>query len=149
MHWNKKCSVDCKSNIVCDTRETMFLLVSTWYLWGILQHRQQVAILHCLLNCWFKRSSKKTSKLHVTGLRAWHSPVTSVFLAQKASNAENVSIFPLRASQHTIHPHSISTSIRECICNDSNINYISLVTWLTIWCGFWSILSYHVQDFSK
>ena len=36
--------------------------------------------------------SKKTSKLRVTGLCAGNSPVTGEFPAQKASNAENVSI---------------------------------------------------------
>ena len=30
--------------------------------------------LHCLLNCWFRRRSKKTSKLSVTGLCAGNSP---------------------------------------------------------------------------
>ena len=47
----------------------------------------------CLLNLLFKRRSKKTSKLHVTGLCAGNSPVTSEFPAQRASNAENVSIW--------------------------------------------------------
>ena len=37
--------------------------------------------------------SKKTSKLRVTGLCAWNSPVTDEFPAQMASNAENVSIW--------------------------------------------------------
>ena len=37
--------------------------------------------------------SKKTSKLHITGLGAGNSPVTGEFLAQRASNAENVSIW--------------------------------------------------------
>ena len=36
---------------------------------------------------------KKTSQLHVTGLCAENSPVTGEFPAQKASNAENVSIW--------------------------------------------------------
>ena len=40
-----------------------------------------------------RRRSKKTSKLHVTGLCAGNSPVTSEFPAQIASNAENVSIW--------------------------------------------------------
>ena len=35
----------------------------------------------------------KTSKLRVTGLCAGNSPVTDEFPAQKASNAENVSIW--------------------------------------------------------
>ena len=48
--------------------------------------------LHCLLNYRFRRRSKKTSKLHVTGLCAGISPVAGEFPAQKASNAENISI---------------------------------------------------------
>ena len=47
----------------------------------------------CLLNCLFKRRSKKTSKLCVTGLCEGNSPVTGEFPAQRASNAENVSIW--------------------------------------------------------
>ena len=49
--------------------------------------------LHCLLNCWFRRRSKKTSKLCVTGLWEGNSLATDEFPAQKASNAENVSIW--------------------------------------------------------
>ena len=40
-----------------------------------------------------KRRSKKTSKLRVTGLCAGNSSVTGEFPAQRASNAENVSIW--------------------------------------------------------
>ena len=40
-----------------------------------------------------RRRSKKTSKLRITGLCAWNSPVTGEFFAQRASNAENVSIW--------------------------------------------------------
>ena len=47
----------------------------------------------CLLNCLFGRRSKKTSKLRVTGLCAGNSPETGEFPAQRASNAENVSIW--------------------------------------------------------
>ena len=47
---------------------------------------------HCLLNCLFRRRSKKTSKLRVTGLCVGNSPVIGEFPAQMASNAENVSI---------------------------------------------------------
>ena len=46
----------------------------------------------CLLNHLFRRRSKKTSKLRVTGLCVENSPVTSEFPAQVASNAENFSI---------------------------------------------------------
>ena len=48
---------------------------------------------HCLLNHLFRRRSKKTSKLRVTGLCVGNSPGTGVFPAQMASNAENVSIW--------------------------------------------------------
>ena len=44
----------------------------------------------CLLNRLFRRRSKKTSKLRVTGLCAGKSPVTSELPAQMASNAENL-----------------------------------------------------------
>ena len=47
----------------------------------------------CLLNCLFRRRWKKPSKLRVTSLCAGNSPVTGEFPAQKASNAENVSIW--------------------------------------------------------
>ena len=41
----------------------------------------------------FRRRSKKTSKLRVTGLCAGNSQVTGEFAAQRASNAESVSIW--------------------------------------------------------
>ena len=47
----------------------------------------------CLLNRLFRRRSKKTSKLCVTGLCEGNSPGTGEFPAQMASNAENVSIW--------------------------------------------------------
>ena len=47
----------------------------------------------CLLNRLFTRRSKKASKPRVTGLFVGNSPVTGEFLAQRASNAENASIW--------------------------------------------------------
>ena len=46
-----------------------------------------------LLNRLFRRRSKKTSKLRVTGLCAGNSPGTGEFPAQMASYAENISIW--------------------------------------------------------
>ena len=46
----------------------------------------------CLLNRLFRRRSKKTSKLRVTGLCVGNSPVTGEFLRQRVSNAKNVFI---------------------------------------------------------
>ena len=47
----------------------------------------------CLLSRLFRHRSKKTSKLHVTGLCAGNSPGTGEFPVQMASYAENVSIW--------------------------------------------------------
>ena len=47
----------------------------------------------CLLNCLFRRKSKKTSKLRITDLCAENSPGTGEFPTQMASNMENVSIW--------------------------------------------------------
>ena len=55
---------------------------------GISNHQH----LDCLLNHLFGCRSKKTSELCVTGLCEGNSPVTSEFLAQRASYMENVSI---------------------------------------------------------
>ena len=47
----------------------------------------------CLLNRLFRRRSKKTLKLCVTGLCEGNLPVTGDFPAQRSSNTENVSIW--------------------------------------------------------
>ena len=47
----------------------------------------------CLLNRLFRHRSKKTSKLHVTGLCEGNSPVTGEFPAPMTSNAEDFSIW--------------------------------------------------------
>ena len=46
-----------------------------------------------LLNRLFRRRSKKTSKLRVTGFCEGNSPMTGEFPAQRASYAENISIW--------------------------------------------------------
>ena len=46
---------------------------------------------NCLLNRFFRRRSKKISKLRATGLCEGNSPVTSEFPVQRVSDAENVS----------------------------------------------------------
>ena len=51
---------------------------------GVSDHQPH----YCLLNHLFRRRSKKTSKLRVTGLC-----VTGEFPAQRASNMENISIW--------------------------------------------------------
>ena len=70
----------------------------------------------CLLNCLFRCRSKKTSKLRVTGLCAENSPGAGEFPAQKASNAENVSIWwrhhVIHENSYVVTPHLMSGSIR-------------------------------------
>ena len=56
---------------------------------GISNHQPY----ECLLNHLFRHKSKKTSKLHITGLCAGNSPVPGEFPAQRASNTESVSIW--------------------------------------------------------
>ena len=47
----------------------------------------------CLLDCLIRHRWQKTSKLRVIGLSDGTSPVTGEFPAQRASNADNVSIW--------------------------------------------------------
>ena len=56
---------------------------------GVSNHQPRDYLLNRLL----RRRSKKTSKLRVTGLCVGNSPVTGELPAQRASNAENVSIW--------------------------------------------------------
>ena len=60
----------------------------------------------CLLKRLFRRWSKKTSKLRVTGLCAGTSPVTGEFPAQRLSNAENV---PHSMTYPSAFPRTVST----------------------------------------
>ena len=80
-------------------RETPSLILS--YIWlpsllwrhnghdGVSNHQPH----DCLLNRLFRRRSKKTWNLRVTGLCVENSPGTGEFPAQMASNAENVFIW--------------------------------------------------------
>ena len=64
-------------------------MTSQWARWRVSIYQPH----DCLPNRLFRRKSKKTSKLRVTGLCTGNSPVTGEFPAQSASNAENVSIW--------------------------------------------------------
>ena len=77
------------------------LYILGWYMtthyWDVIMGAMasQITSLNydCLLNRSFRRRSKKTSKLRVTGHCAGNSPMTGEFPAQMASNAENFSIW--------------------------------------------------------
>ena len=87
---------------------------------GISNHQPH----DCLLNHLFGCRSKKTSKLHVTGICTGNSLGTGEFPAQMASNAENVSIddiillfivdFPIRRPNCNCITVSQSQSLSVC-----------------------------------
>ena len=69
---------------------------------GVSNHQSHDYLLSRL----FRSRLKKTSKLRVTGLCAGNSPVTGEFLAQMASNAENVSIWWRHHGVGTTHDNA-------------------------------------------
>ena len=74
----------------------------------------------CLLNHLFRCRSKKTSKLHITGLCAGNSLMTSEFPAQMASNVENVSIWWSHQVILTLVPSPLNkTSVHELVAQRS------------------------------
>ena len=65
----------------------------------------------CLLNCLFRRRSKKTSKLRVIGLCEGNSTVAGEFPVQMASNAENISIWWRHHANGTCNAVSLSCNV--------------------------------------
>ena len=90
-------SIFCRVKIWCNT-----LIALRW------RHNDQAGVSNhqphgCLLNRLFRRKSKKTSKLRITGLCVGNSPGTGEFLAQMASYAENVSIWWRHHGFYVVH----------------------------------------------
>ena len=77
----------------------------------------------CLLNRLFGRISKETSKLRVTGLWVGHSPVTGEFPAQRAINAEKVSIW-WRHHAKLQHTYNIICEFKNFITKRTNFRLI-------------------------
>ena len=77
----------------------------------------------CLLKCLFRRRSKETSKLRLTGLCEGNSPGTGEFPAQRASNAENVSIW----WRHHINPifHRVWITMEKFVCEMGPRSYFT------------------------
>ena len=73
---------------------------------GVSNHRR----LDCLRNRLFRRRSKKTSKVRVTGLCEANSPTTGEFPEQWAGNAENFSIL----WRHLLRNRRVVT-VSECV----------------------------------
>ena len=72
---------------------------------------------------WFRRRSRKTSKLRVTGLCAGNSPVTGEFPTQMASNAENVSVW---WRHHMLVPDITWSSISQ---NFAHCTWLQWLRW--------------------
>ena len=89
----------------------------------------------CLLNRLFRRRSKKTSKLRVTGLCEGNSQDSGEFPAQRTSNAENVSIYDV------IMQYVIITLYLTCVCSSASFyfkfeDFVKMVVWdirMVIW----------------
>ena len=88
-----------------------------------------------------RRRSKKTSKLRVTGLCERNSSVTGEFPAQRASNAENVSIWwrhheqvTVLTSKYTVMEMSFSRNFYHCSDsrNCRNDNKLFSLRWYMI-----------------
>ena len=78
---------------------------------GVSNHQPR----HCLLSRLFRRRSKKTSKLRVSGLCAWNSPETGEFPAQRTSYAENVSIWWRHHAVAFCAHHSLQGNSKELL----------------------------------
>ena len=113
---------------------------------GVSNHQPR----DCLLNRLFRRRSKKTSKLHGTGLCAENSPVTGEFPAQRAHGAENVSIImPPRLPLHTVTllwliniyllvsemntPVEAKCVLYRCTRPLSNVSFICTISHRLVW----------------
>ena len=69
----------------------------------------------CFLNCLFRRRSKQTSKLCVTGLCVGNSLMTGEFPAQRARNVENVSIWWRHHGKHTLRSTKTQATALHCL----------------------------------
>ena len=93
--WTKSRVVGCSVELLkcsCDdtiTWNISSITVPSWWAWWRLKSPASRLFTQSL----FRPRSKKTSKLRVNGLCAGNSPVTGEFPAQRASNADNVSIW--------------------------------------------------------
>ena len=136
----------CAKNILTVQDELLLALSNESLQWrhdgyaGVSNHQPH----DCLLNRLFRHRSKKTSKLRVTGLCEGNSPVTGEFPAQKASNAENVSIW----WRHNVKPASrvISVCVNDknnitVLCLPSTTQYVMCYVLLDC-CNWWDMFGY-------
>ena len=118
-----------KENSLGNSRVTTDSRIPHWCAHTSLQwrHNERDGISNyqphnCLFNPLFRRRSKNTSKLRVTGLCVGNSPVIVKFLEQRASNAENVpfdDIIMMHSDNywnHKQHSRNVASGIyNDCI----------------------------------
>ena len=95
-------------SVIYNTRGRASLLWCHNWRDSVSNHQPHVCLFNCLVRC----RSKKTSKLHVTGICAGNSPVTVELSEQMTSNAGNVSIwwhYHAAAANYTA-PRAVGTS---------------------------------------
>ena len=86
----------------------------------------------CLLNRLFRRRSKKTSKLRVTGLCVGNWPITGEFPTQRASNAENVFIWWRQRDRYQHMRHYSHGTVVKCMST----------FWFNVWYWIYSVQTY-------
>ena len=112
-----------------------FIAMTSYGLDSVSNHQPR----HCLLSRLFGCRSKKTSKLRVTGLCAENSPETGEFPTQRASNAENVSIWwrhhviPWRWTVADSYWYNNPALVYDKVRKDINPFKRVLLTWLSIY----------------
>ena len=100
---------------------------------GVSNHQ----LIGCLLSSLFRRRSKKTWKLRVTGLCEGNPPVTGEFPAQRASHAENVSIW----WRHDVVTPSDVRDIKQHLFMMATSHYLKdcLLIGGALWYSQWAI----------
>ena len=102
---------------------------------GISNHQPN----DCLLNRLFRRRSKKTSKFRVTGLCEGNSPVTWEFPAQRAINAESVSIRWRHHDQECSHTADVDLTSSNVFIFNQVVNCHNVTP----------LISLHAVDFNN
>ena len=109
------------------------------------RHNERNGVSMVLLNRLFMHKSKKTSRLRVSGICEGNSPLVGEFPSQRASNAENASIWwrLMKGVQRAVGPCSpnIGIQIYMYISNGSYEQFLSDKTHQII--GHWCIVAFH------
>ena len=127
-YFSAKCCYNCKlidwSLIgIARPHYVSITVVSNWH--NELEGVSNDQPLDCLLNRLFRRRSKETSRLCVSGLCEGNWPVIGEFPAQRASNAENASI-------HWRHNASPSPNLCTLVIKFSMIDKWAMVPQIRI-----------------